>query len=531
MTDSREAPILGIDLGTTKSMACVVPEGDDRPIIIRPDPRLPADWMPSVFCMTEDGPVVGEEARQLLNDSRYREDVVQCVKRYMHIEGRLFPRHDPQLRALDVSAFILKHLRERAERQLGLSPGSITEAVVTVPAYFGYIERRQTRLAARDAGFDYSKVSLVDEPIAAAIGLGLHLRPGARLVMVIDLGGGTLDVTLLRVGGGVGGCGFMELGRDGHNALGGLNWDEEIAKTAVIEHDLDPDALKTDNIALYLPAEEIKIFFCTTWQMDERLLNFYDRDSQKVLDTVIKRADFVRNTRPLAERCGKICDRLLQGLHESDLASLLEKRKRWGGLLPARRLRKIGWEDLDDVIMVGGGSQVGAVQEVIRRRWGRPPTVPDKPQHQVAFGAGLCAGHQFEGSPLRSPHTIGHWYYPQGPAGPREFKALIHRNERIDEKRDTRFRCRVDGTGSTLAVELAEERLDPSDDEQAVEYFELGSIQLADLPPRSRSQAEYVQFHLRCYNEREMRITAEFRGQAKTVNLSRGVSFKPAGNG
>jgi molecular chaperone DnaK len=525
MTDSREAPILGIDLGTTKSMACVLPEGDDRPMIIHPDPRLPPDWMPSVFCMKKDGPVVGEEARQLLNDSRYRQDVVQCVKRYMHIGGKLFPRYDPQFRALDVSAFILKHLRERAEHQLGLPPRSITRAVVTVPAYFGYVERRQTRLAARDAGFDYGNVSLLDEPIAAAIGLGLDRQPGARLVMLIDLGGGTLDVTLLRVGAEAGECGFTELGRDGHNALGGLNWDEEIAKMAVLEHDLDPDALKPDNIALYSPAEEIKIFFCTSRQMDARLLSFYDRDSRKVLDTEINRADFVSRTRPLAERCGKICDRLLLGLHESDLASLREKRKRWGGLLPARRLRKVGWGDLDDVIMVGGGSQVDAVQEVIRDRWGRPPTIPDRPQHQVAFGAALCAGRQFEGSPLRSPHTIGHWYYPQGPSKPRAFKALVLRNERIDEKRDIRFRCRVDGMGPTLAVELAEERLDPSDDEEATEYFDLGTIELTDLPAGAISQPEYVQFHLRCYNEREMRITAQFRGQAKTVNLSQGVSF------
>lgn len=531
MSDSRKAPILGIDLGTTKSIACVVLEGDDRPTVIQPHPRRPGDVMPSVFCMKDDGPVVGEEARQLLTDDRYRDDVVQCVKRYMQMERKLFPRHDPQFRALDVSAYLLKHLRERAELQLGLSPGSITEAVVTVPAYFGYIERRQTRLAARNAGFDYSRVSLVDEPIAAAIGLGLDRRPGDRLVLLIDLGGGTLDVTLLRVGTGVGDCGFLELGRDGHNKLGGLNWDEEIAKTAVLEHDLDPDCLNPDNIALYGPAEEIKIYFCTESRLDERRLTFRDRDSGKNLDTVIQRADFVRNTRPWAERCGKICDRLLRGVHPSDLACLRQKRKRWGGLLPGRRILEIDWKDLDDVVLVGGGSQVAEVQEAIRRRWGRPPTVPDKPQHQVAFGAALSAGRKFEGSPLRSPHTIGHYYYPDGPEGPREFNALIRRNERLDEKKDACFRCPVRGMGSTLTVELAEERLDPADDERDVERFDLGTIQLTDLPARARGQAEYAQFYLRCYNEREMRITAEFRGQAKTVNLSQGVSFKPVSNG
>lgn len=526
MVHSQKAPVLGIDLGTTKSMACVVLEGDDRPRIIQPHPRLPSDWMPSVFCMTEDGPRVGEEARQMLNDKRYRHDVVQCVKRYMHVERRLFPRHDPQFRALDVSAYILKHLRVRAEQQLGLSEGAITEAVVTVPAYFGQIERRQTRKAAQDAGFDLARVRLLDEPIAAAFGLGLHREPGEKLVMVIDLGGGTLDVTLLRVGAGVGECGFQELSRDGHGALGGLDWDKEIAKTAAFEHDLDPDALNPDNIQLYEPAEEIKIHFCTTQQTPERCLTFYDRYSNRVLDTHIRRDDFSRNTQPLAERCGKICDRLLENVLPADLAAVRGKRKRWGGLLGPRRMRKVGWEDLDCVYMVGGGSQVAAVQEVIRKRWGREPFLAPRPQHQVAFGAALCAGHTFQGSPLRSPHTLGYWYYPHGRKGPRVFQPLILRNERIDEKRDTRFRCPVAGRGAALSVELAEERLDPCDDEREMEHIELDKIRLTGFSPSPPGKTEYVYLHLQCLNEREMRITAKFRDQQKTVNPHEAVSFE-----
>ncbi len=419
MGDSHKAPILGIDLGTTKSMACVALEGKDRPTIIRPHPRLLGDWMPSVFCMTEDGPKVGKDAEQLLNDDQYREDVVQCVKRFMRHKENLFPRYDPQYSARGVSAYILGHLRERAEKELGLSPGSITRAVVTVPAYFGFTEREQTRLAARDAGFDDKSVSLVDEPIAAAIGLGLHRMPGARLVMLIDLGGGTLDVTLLHVGADVGKDGFMELGRDGHDALGGLNWDEEIAKVAVREHDISPDALNPDNIALYGPAEEIKIFFCTSSQKDERLLSFYDRDSKKVLDTIVRRTDFVRNTQSLAERCGKICDRLLRGLHESDLTSLREKRRRLGGLLPGRRLRKIGWKDLDDVIMVGGGSWGRDRLEFPASRRRRQPggrgarrdpgllgTAADHPREAAAPGGvrrGLVGGPKVRGEPSAQP--------------------------------------------------------------------------------------------------------------------------------
>jgi molecular chaperone DnaK len=531
MIDSRKAPILAIDLGTTKSMACVRLEGEDTPTIIRPHSRVLNDWMPSVVCITKEGLLVGEDAKGKLSDPQYREDVVQCVKRYMHLEGNRFPFHNPQFRALDVSASILRHLRERAEQQLGLGKGSITEAVVTVPAYFGYTERRQTRLAARDAGFDYARVQLLDEPIAAAFGLGLHREPGERLVMVIDLGGGTLDVTLLRVGAGVGDCGFQELGRDGHAKLGGLNWDKEIARTAMFEHypdtDLmDPYALEPDNILLYDPAEEIKIDFCTNPKSEERLLVFYDRYCNQVRESKIRRGDFFRNTQPLAERCGKICDRLLENVHPADLAFVRSKRKRWGGLLGPRRMRQIGWEDLDCVYMVGGGSQVAAVQEVIRKRWGRQPILAPKPQHQVAFGAALCAGHTFEGSPLRSPHTLGYWYYPKGRHGPRVFQPLIQRNERIDEKRDTRFRCPVAGRGAALSVELAEERLDPCDDEREVEHIELDKIRITGFSRSPAGKTEYVYLHLQCLNEREMRITAEFRGREKTVTPHEGVSFE-----
>lgn len=554
MNINGKAPVLGIDLGTVTSMACVLEPGKSEPTVIKPHPEpWKYDWMPSAFCMVGKIPEVGYPAMQNLRDPRYRQHVVRCVKRFMRYDQSLFPRHDPRFSPIDVSAYILRHLRRMAEQQLGLPEGGITEAVVTVPAYFGQIERRHTREAAAQAGFDLDKVRLLDEPVAAAFGLGLHQLPGERLALVIDLGGGTLDITLLRVGRGVGACGFQELGRDGYGKLGGIDWDREVAKLAVFQHrDLaqrGPDYLEPDNINLYEVAERAKVQFSLNPKQPEQhivIVDEYEKDATgrpipRNFDSIVTRDEFIDATYELAELCGQVGDRLLREVSRSDLADVRRKRQGLARLLPLfpqRPLRRVQWTDIDVIYMVGGGSLNREVQAVIARRWGRPVealTIAHKPQHQVALGAARCAStlssrdSLFDGTPLRSPHTVGYFYYPEGKHGPRRFHPVIRRNERITEKHGERFNCRVVGDGRAFSVELAEEQLDPRDDH--VEYVSLTPIRLVDLPPRRLDSDERVFFELHCLNEREMQITAEFRGIQKTIKPNASESFAGAGNG
>jgi molecular chaperone DnaK len=546
-----KAPVLGIDLGTVTSMACVVEPGKPEPTVIKPHPgsTWQYDWMPSVFCSTDKGILVGRPALNQLGDPRYKRNVVRCVKRYMGERGdngeskKLFPRHDVQFSPVDVSGHILRHFRLAAEKQLGLPEGAITEAVVTVPAYFGQMERYNTRLAAGQAGFDFDKVRLLDEPVAAAFGLKLHEKSVEQLALVIDLGGGTLDVTLLRVGRTVEKCGFQELGRDGYGKLGGIEWDRKLAEMVVFQHeDLDLkrrgfEYFLPENFWLYDAAETAKIQFCTnpdSPQLHQLLVTYWDDLDQRNIDSVVRRSHFFEETQELADQCGDVADRVLREVSEADLAQVNVKRPLF--FLPRPRLKKLEWKHIDHIYMVGGGSLNPGVQKVIAGRWGRPVddlTVAHRPQHQVAFGAARCAAtlsqrdSLFEGTPLRSPHTIGYYYYPEGKHGPKLFEPVIRRNERILERHGERFHCPVGGDGATLTVELAEEQLDPTSDQATPKR--MGVIRLTDLPPRKPGQAaEKVEFELLCHSERQMEIIAHFRGRQKKVPLNGEQSF---GNG
>jgi len=532
MSNAKKAPVLGIDLGTTKCLACIMQPGEERPTIVRPNPALAEDLMPSVFCMHENEPLVGSHACDKLSDPRYRE-VVRCVKRFMDQSVALFPRSCPRFSAIEISAWYLRHLRRRAEEQLELKEGDITRAVVTVPAYFGQIERRHTRAAAKKAGFD--EAQLLDEPIAAAIGLQLHKDPGRQLVMVVDLGGGTLDVTLLWVGQGVGDCGFAELGRYGYIGVGGVDWDAVIAKLAFYPHKLRRDAnyLQPDNIFLFDPSERLKIDFSETPSLEKGLVTFADEELGN-LDTIVKRSEFLAQSQPLAELCIRVCDGLLNFIPRAELSPVRRSRKSWFDYLRSTRLKKVTWRDIDKVLMVGGGSRTQAVQDIIAERWGQKPEIAPRPQYQVGFGAAWCAGGLFHNGSipdniLRSPHTIGHYYYPRGPGPnkPKVFAPVIYRNERISQVDERTLDVSAVCNGTTLSVDLAEERLNPK--KGGTEYVDIGRITLTNLPPRE-SRKEKVELQLQCQNDRDMEITATFRGQHQTVNLDADTSCGPANN-
>ena len=370
--------IIGIDLGTTNSLVAYVDEATGLPRVIPDSEGRPL--LPSVVAFTPDGIVVGEAARRQL--ARRPADTVYSVKRLM---GRGFEDVKDEARYLpfrilpgdglvrlavggrevtppEVSAAVLKALKERAERHFG---EPVDKAVVTVPAYFNDAQRQATKDAGRIAGLDV--VRIVNEPTAASLAYGLQ-RLSEGVIAVYDLGGGTFDVSILKTNDGV----FEVLATNGDTHLGGDDLDrvlalwllEDIAVRHHAELDRDCVDLARDPEAmqeLRLAAEAAKIRLST----DERttltipFAGFtYRRD--------ITRAELERLVEPLVTRT----------------------------LGPARRaLADAGLEqkDIDQVVLVGGSTRVPLVRRRVQELFGKTPHSQLNPDEVVALGAAVQA--------------------------------------------------------------------------------------------------------------------------------------------
>jgi len=370
--------IIGIDLGTTNSLVAYVDEATGLPRVI-PD-AYGRPLLPSVVAFTPDGIVVGEPARRQL--ARRPADTVYSVKRLM---GRGFEDVKDEARYLpfrilageglvrlavggrevtppEVSAVVLKALKERAERHFG---ESVEKAVVTVPAYFNDAQRQATKDAGRIAGLDV--VRIVNEPTAASLAYGLH-RLSEGVVAVYDLGGGTFDVSILRVKDGV----FEVLATNGDTHLGGDDFDrvlalwllEDIAARHHTELDRDCVDLARDPEAmqeLRLAAEAAKIRLSSE-ERTTLTIPFagftYRRD--------ITRAELERLVEPLVTRTLGPCRRALGD----------------AGLTPA---------DIDEIVLVGGSTRVPLVRRRVQELFGKAPHSQLNPDEVVALGAAVQA--------------------------------------------------------------------------------------------------------------------------------------------
>src|SRR5919106_1436805 len=322
----RMSRIVGIDLGTTNSLVAYVDERTGLPVVI-PD-RDGRRLLPSVVAFTPDGILVGEAARRQL--ARRPADTVYSIKRLMgrgwedvkeelrYLPFRVLPAEGTvklavgsrELTPPEVSAIVLRTLKERAERYFG-EPQE--RAVVTVPAYFNDSQRQATKDAGRIAGLDV--VRIVNEPTAASLAYGLH-RLGQGVIAVYDLGGGTFDISILRVKDGI----FEVLATNGDTHLGGDDFDRVLDNEFMQELRLAAEAAK-----IRLSAEER-----TTLMLP--LAGFtYHR--------VITRAEIERLLEPLVRRTLGPCRKAL-----ADAA-----------LTPA---------DIDEVVLVGGSTRV----PLVRRR-------------------------------------------------------------------------------------------------------------------------------------------------------------------
>jgi molecular chaperone DnaK len=374
------ARAVGIDLGTTNSVVAAVMEGGRAEVIPNAEGGRTT---PSVVAFTEDGQrLVGQVAKRqaILNP----EATVYSAKRFI---GRKWGEVDEESKIVaykvtrgpndavrfeirgkqhapeEISAQVLRKLADDAAKFLG---EKVSEAVITVPAYFNDAQRQATKDAGRIAGLEVLRI--INEPTAAALAYGLD-KKGQETVLVFDLGGGTFDVSLLDVGDGV--VEVRATSGDGH--LGGDDFDkrvvdwmaEEFKRDQGIDLRNDPQALQR----LYEAAERAKVELSTTTTTQVNLpFITADATGPKHLNLSLSRAKFDQLTAELVERCRRPVE---QALADAKLTA----------------------DDIDEVILVGGSTRIPAVQELVRRlTGGKEPNMSVNPDEVVAIGAALQAG-------------------------------------------------------------------------------------------------------------------------------------------
>src|SRR5215211_2823831 len=349
---------VGIDLGTTNSVVSVLEAGEPTVLPNAEGGRT----TPSVVAFSKSGEVlVGEVAkRQAITNP---ERTIRSVKRQMgtnwtvDIDGKKYT-------AQEISARILQKLKRDAEAYLG---DTVTQAVITVPAYFNDAERTATKEAGQVAGLEVLRI--INEPTAAALAYGLDKEGTSdQTILVFDLGGGTFDVSVLEIGEGV----FEVKSTHGDVHLGGDDWDQRVIDWLVqsfkSKEGVDLSADKMAVQRLKEAAEKAKIELSST-QSTQINLPFITATSEgpKHLDETLSRAKFQELTADLLERCKGPFEQAIKdaGLNKGDL---------------------------DHVILVGGSTRMPAVQELVQSMTGKEPNKGVNPDEVVAVGAAIQAG-------------------------------------------------------------------------------------------------------------------------------------------
>lgn len=349
--------VIGIDLGTTNSVVAVM-EGGEPTVITNPEgSRL----TPSVVGFTKDGQrLVGQMAKRQAISNPTR--TISSIKRHMGEAGYRVEIDDKKYSPEEISAMILQKLKADAEKYLG---ETVTQAVITVPAYFSDSQRQATKDAGKIAGLDVLRI--INEPTAASLAYGID-KTDDHTILVYDLGGGTFDVSILELGDGV----FEVKATNGDTHLGGDDFDKRVVDWMVddfkAKNGID---LSTDKMALQRlreAAEKAKIELSSMVQTEINLPYITaGADGPKHLEMTLTRAKFEDMTADLVERTIGPTQRAL-----SDAGLTADK--------------------IDKVILVGGSSRIPAVQEAIKRVMGKEPTRNVNPDECVAIGAAIQAG-------------------------------------------------------------------------------------------------------------------------------------------